>query len=74
MYTGGSASVHAGIADPLGSRHPPRSRPPLEQTSPGADTPQEQTPLEQTPPRTVHAGRYGQQAGGTRPTGMHTCL
>ena len=21
----------------------------------------------------VHAGRYGQQAGGTHPTGMHTC-
>ena len=34
---------------------------------------------EQTPPPTrgrpsqVHAGRYGQQAGGTHPTGMHTC-
>ena len=32
-----------------------------------------------TPPRTrytplaVHAGRYGQQAGGTHPTGMHSC-
>ena len=22
----------------------------------------------------VHAGRYGQKAGGTHPTGMHTCL
>ena len=21
----------------------------------------------------VHAGRYGEQAGGTHPTGMHTC-
>ena len=31
---------------------------------PGADTP---------PPRAVHAGRYGQQAGGTHPTGMHCC-
>ena len=30
---------------------------------PGADTPQ----------CTVHAGRYGQQASGTHPTGMHTC-
>ena len=27
----------------------------------------------QTPPCTVHAGRYGQQAGGTHPTGMHPC-
>ena len=26
------------------------------------------------PPRAVHAGRYGQQAGGTHPTGMHSCL
>ena len=42
-------------------------------------------PLEQTPPRssppgadtrppTEHAGRYGQRAGGTRPTGMQSCL
>ena len=28
-----------------------------------------------TPPQgAVHAGRYGQQAGGTYPTGMHTCF
>ena len=25
------------------------------------------------PPSTVHAGRYGQQAGGTHPTGMQSC-
>ena len=25
-------------------------------------------------PGAVHVGRYGQQAGGTHPTGMHTCL
>ena len=53
---------------PPGNRHPPS---------------QEQTPLqEQThprksrhppPPPPVHAGRYGQQAGGTHPTEMHTC-
>ena len=24
------------------------------------------------PPRTVHAGKYGQQAGGMHPTGMHS--
>ena len=36
--------------------------------------PEADTPLpEQTPPGTVHAGRYGQQTGGTHPTGMHTC-
>ena len=44
---------------PSGSKHPL-----------GADTPQEQTP----PTAAVHAGRYGQQAGGTHPTGMHPCL
>ena len=22
----------------------------------------------------MHAGRYGQQVGGTHPTGMHSCL
>ena len=27
-----------------------------------------------TPSSTVHAGRYGQQAGGTLATGMHTCF
>ena len=35
---------------------------PQEQTTPRADT-----------PRSRHAGRYGQQAGGMHPTGMHTC-
>ena len=34
-----------------------------------------QTPPESihTTPGAVHAGKYGQQAGGTHPTGMHTC-
>ena len=27
-----------------------------------------------TPPGAVHAGRYGQQAGDTHPTGMHSCF
>ena len=42
--------------------------------------PQEQTPSSPPPPGSrhptgaVHAGRYGQQAGGTHPTGMHSCL
>ena len=26
-----------------------------------------------SPPRAVYAGRYRQQAGGTHPTGMHSC-
>ena len=28
---------------------------------------------EADPPGAVHAGRYGQQAGGTHPAGMHSC-
>ena len=52
-------------------RHPPDQR----QAPPGADLPPvADTPWDQTPPCAVHAGRYGQQAGGTHPTGMHTCL
>ena len=63
---------------PLG-RHPPRTR----------YTPQNQvptwyqvhsprtryTPQDQVHPPSgaVHAGRYGQQAGGMHPTGMHSC-
>ena len=39
--------------------------PPPEQTPPGPGTP---------PPGAEHAGRYGQRAGGTHPTGMQSCL
>ena len=45
------------------------SRPPWEQTPP----PRSRPPWEQTPPPPVHAGRYGQQAGGMHPTGMQSC-
>ena len=64
LFTGGSASVHAGI--PPGTRHSPpaRSRHPQEQTPRGPGT----------PTCAVHAGRYGQQARGTHPTGMQSCL
>ena len=43
---------------------------------PEAGTPQEQTPprIRPPPPGTVHPGRHGQQAGGTHPTGMQSCL
>ena len=71
------------------SRHPPRADTLQEQTPLGADPPQEQTcppsrsrhaPPEQTPPPRSrhppgkHAGRYGQCAGGTHPTGMQSCF
>ena len=36
---------------------------------------QEQTPPQtRQPPCAVHAGRYGQQAGGMHPTGMQSCI
>ena len=51
------------------SRHPPNKAPPRPGTWP------EQTPPRPgTPPSTEHAGRYGQRAGGTHPTGMQSCL
>ena len=77
---GGSASVHAGI-HPLGA-DPSKPGIPLDQASPHL----EQTPLDRAPPRsrppwtrhpppcTVHAGRYGQQAGGMHPTGVQYCF
>ena len=54
------------------SRPPPGAGiPPGTDTTPGSRQP----PLgADTPPSTVHAGRYGQQSGGTHPTGMDTCL
>ena len=48
---------------------------PWEQTPPPQkQTPPKSRPPRSRPPRAVHAGRYGQQAGGMHPTGMHTCF
>ena len=61
---------------------PPRADTPLnqtlpwEQTPPGADTPPgPEPPRTRYPPASPseHAGRYGQHAGGTHPTGMQSC-
>ena len=57
-----SPSVHRG-------RVPGQVHPRAGTALPRAGTP----PWVSTPPRAVHAGRYGQQAGGTHPTGMHSC-
>ena len=59
LFTGGSASVHARIPPLPPEQEPPGSRhpPPGPGTVPGAE----------------HAGRYGQRAGGTHPTGMQSC-
>ena len=56
-------------ADPPGTRgrHPP----PREQTPPGPEA--DPSGSRHPPPPKVHAGRYGQQASSTHPTGMHTC-
>ena len=57
--------VHRGGLPQCMLGYPPPSRHPRKQTP---------TPQKQTPPCTVHAGRYGQQAGGMHPTGMQSCL
>ena len=60
------------------STQPPWSRPPLEQTSPVADTPVADTSPQSRPPGADTPQEHtpapcGHQAGGTHPTGMHTC-
>ena len=68
---GGSASVNVGIPLP----HPPDQAPPWDQAPPTGQAPPGTRHL---PSRhqsgAEHAGRYRQQAGGTHPTGMHSCL
>ena len=61
VHGGGSASVHAGIPYPLERRHPWQDRHPPWQGD---------SPWQGDPSCAVHAGRYGQQAGGMHPTGM----
>ena len=53
-----SAPLHAGI-------HTPRP------DTPQADTPRQTPPLADTPAQCMLG--YGQQAGSTHPTGMHSC-
>ena len=47
--------------------HPKQTPPKPAPSPPRAD------PQDQAPPSTEHAGRYGQCAGGTHPTGMQSC-
>ena len=60
--------------------HPPAGTPPMGMYTPRQVHPQagpphgRYTPLAGTSPRAVHAGKYGQQVGGTHPTGMYSCL
>ena len=58
---------------PLAGTSPQAGNPPG-QVHPPAGTPPARYPSGQVhPPLAVHAGRYVQQAGGTHPTGMHSC-
>ena len=71
---GADTPPRAGKPPSLGADPPPGSRQP-----PGADPwhqtpPRPDTPSRADTPHAVHAGRYGQQAVGTHPTGMHTCF
>ena len=74
---GGSASVHAGIPHPPSDQAPPdqTSPPPRDQAPPQTMHPQSRHPPPGPgTPCAVHAGRYGQQAGGMHPTGLQSCL
>ena len=81
LFTGGcvSAKCMLGYTPPANQRQthdpPTRGRHPPEHTPPGrTHTPPAHTPPGSSPPPcAVHAGRYGQKATGTHPTGMHTC-
>ena len=57
----------AGITPP----RPPGPDPPSGPKTPPKD---QAPPGTRHPPCAVHAGRYGQQAGGMHPTGMKSCL
>ena len=63
LFTGGGGGVPGQVASL--SRNIPLGR----YTPPG-----QVYPSGQIPHRAVHAGRYGQKAGSTHPTGMHSCL
>ena len=55
------------------TRHPPKQAPPEQAPPQDQAPPPKQAPPEQAPPGAVHAGRYGQRAGGIHPTGMQSC-
>ena len=69
LFTGGSTWEGPPGRYPLsrytsGQVHTPGQVHPLGRYTPWAGTP---------PLGAVHAGRYGQQVGGTHPTGIHSC-
>ena len=76
------AGIPPGSGTPLWARYTPIGTSPGTRYTPlaGTHTPQDQAPPVDTPPwpgtppGAMHAGRYGQQAAGTHPTGMHSCF
>ena len=76
-YTPPGPGTPPGTRYTPGIRYPPGSGIPQDQVhplplGPGTSTRDQVHPP--PPPRAVHAGRYGQQVGGTHPTGMHSCF
>ena len=59
-------SLHLSVSHSVQQGSTCAGTPPLDRYSPRAGTPPGAVH--------VHAGRDGQQAGGTHPTGMHSCL
>ena len=59
---------------PLARYIPQAGTPPWAGTPPSQVHPKAGTPGQVHTPGAVHAGRYGQQADGTNPTGMHSCF
>ena len=59
-----------------GQVHPPGQVPPRAGTPSPLGQVHPPTPgqVPPPPPGAVHVGRYGQQAGGTHHTGMHSCF
>ena len=65
----------SGQVHPLGRYTPLGMYTPRAGTPPGRYTPWAGTPPGQVHPLgAVHAGKYEKQAGGTHPTGMHSCV
>ena len=86
LFTGGGVCLSAcWDTTPQGADTPPGADPPEPTTPPQSRHPPEQTPPRSRPPTrgvdpprsrhplAEHAGRYGQRAGGTHPTGMQSC-
>ena len=72
VFTGVCLSM-GGVCPIAWGVHPPPRQNLLRAGNPSRQTTPRQTPpWADTPPCAVHAERYGQQAGGTHPTGMHS--